>query len=207
MKASELIEKATSLTNTKTMYLQGASGQRLTKSNQLRFAGSTFFNSARSKQIYASDENTRAFDVPGFAGYLFGEKIGNVGEALAKCIDISKDFSTIIPGEMVFAKDRVGLFIGNKKVITVNENGVVFVDLDGWASHGKLTSVDYAGPAPEVVEPEEKVEEETVDQEPEKVEDQVVSDEPVKEITHEESAQQRQERRVDFRHDRGRNRH
>lgn len=206
MKASELIEKATSLTNTKTMYLQGASGQRLTKANQLKFAGSTFFNSARSKQIYASDENTRAFDVPGFAGYLFGEKIGNVGEALSKCIDISKDFSTIVPGEMVFAKDRVGLFTGSKKVITVNENGVVFVDLDGWASHGKLASVDYAGPAIETIKLEKEVEVETIEAEPEKVEDPVVSEEPVKEIKHEES-EQRQERRVDFRHDRGRNRH
>ena len=203
MKASELIENANRVAESSTMYLQGCSGQRLTKTNQLRFAGSTIYNSTKSKKIYAADENTRAFDVIGLIKFLIKEEIVNVADAMNRCIDISKDFSTIIPGELVFLKDRIGVYVGGKKVVTANENGVSTVDIDGWASHGKLASVDYAGPTPEVVEPEEKVEEETNEQEPEEVSTPV---EPIKESNHEES-EQRQERHVEFRHDRGRNRH
>ena len=203
MKASELIENANRVAESSTMYLQGGSGQRLTKTNQLKFAGSTIYNSTKSKKIYAADENTRAFDVIGLIKFLIKEEVINVTDVMNRCIDISKDFSTIIPGELVFLKDRIGVYVGGKKVVTANENGVSAVDIDGWASHGKLASVDYAGPAPEVVEPEEKVEEETNEQEPEEVSTPV---EPIKETNHEES-EQRQERHVEFRHDRGRNRH
>jgi len=204
MKVNELIDKINNVLNSSTMYLQGASGQRLTKANQLKLAGSSYFNSTKAKLIYASDENTRAFDVIGFISFLLRDQFNNIGEVIGKCIDISKDFSVIIPGEAVFLKDRVGVFIGGGKVATANENGIVTVPLDGWISHGKFASVEYARPETEVVKPEEKVEE--------KPESEPVSDptpvEVEEEIKNEDSGESRQEeRRVEFRHDRGRNRH
>lgn len=74
------------------------------------------------------------------------------------CEDISKDFSTIVPGEVVYMPGHVGVYIGKGIVVECTaawENCVLLsecknVSIDTglkhkrtWTSHGKLPFVDY----------------------------------------------------------------
>lgn len=185
MNSSEFIAKAKDICDKKTMYIQTAFGAPLTKANKLRFASASSFNSQRSAKIFEASEDTLGFDEIGLISYISGVKFKDFGQIMSQCFDISKDFSTIVPGEIVFMKDRAGIFIGDDQVVTVSLNGVGTTTIDGWVSHGKLSYITYAEPTPEIVEA-------FVEAEP----DDVVT---VEEVT--ADAEPKQERRMDIRHD------
>lgn len=193
MNSSEFIAKAKDICDKKTMYVQTAFGAPLTKANKLRFASASSFNSQRSAKIFEASEDTLGFDEIGLISYVSGVKFKDFGQIMSQCIDISKDFSTIVPGEIVFMKDRAGIFIGDDQVITVSLNGVGITTIDGWISHGKLSYITYAEPTPEIVET-------FVEAEPDDIAEVLVE-----EIS--TDVEPKQERRMDIRHDNRRRGH
>ena len=185
MNSSEFIAKAKELCAKKTMYIQTALGAPLTKNNKLRLASATPFNSQRSKKIFDASEDTIAFDEIGLISYISGVKFKDYGQLMSQCVDISKDLSTVEPGEIVFMRDRAGIFIGDGKVVTVSLEGVGTTTIEGWVSHGKLAHVTYVDPEVEEVVAEEAV----------------VEAEPDDLASVEEEADVKPERNVDIRHD------
>lgn len=193
MNSSEFIAKAKDICDKKTMYIQTAFGAPLTKANKLRFASASSFNSQRSAKIFEASEDTLGFDEIGLVSYVSGVKFKDFGQIMSQCFDISKDFSTIVPGEIVFMKDRAGIFIGDDQVVTVSLNGVGITTIEGWISHGKLSYITYeAELTPEIVEA-------FVDAEPDDIAEVLVE-----EIS--TDVEPKQERRMDIRHDNRRRR-
>lgn len=144
MTSQELIAKSKKIADSKTMYIKKGKGQYLSDRNKLWLSGIDPFNAKNSKKIFDASEDTHAYDEFGFFSEISGFNCRNIGEIMALCDDISKDFTTIKPGELVFMGDRFGIFIGKKKVISVNCVGVGYTILDNsWVSHGKLNDVEY----------------------------------------------------------------
>lgn len=187
MNSSEFITKAKDICDKNTMYIQTAFGAPLTKANKLRFASASPFNSQRSAKIFEASEDTLGFDEIGLISYMSGVKFKDFGQLMSQCIDISKDFSTIVPGEIVFMKDRAGIFIGDDQVVTVSLNGVGTTTIDGWKSHGKLSYIIYEEPTPEIIET-------FIEAEPDDIAEVLVEEVTV-------DAEPKQERRMDVRHD------
>lgn len=192
MNSSEFIAKAKDICDKKTMYIQTAFGAPLTKANKLRFASASSFNSQRSAKIFEASEDTLGFDEIGLVSYVSGVKFKDFGQIMSQCFDISKDFSTIVPGEIVFMKDRAGIFIGDDQVVTVSLNGVGITTIDGWISHGKLSYITYAEPTPEIVEA-------FIEAEPDDIAEVLVEENSI-------DVEPKQERRMDIRHDNRRRR-
>jgi len=152
MKSSELVKKAKDLAAHKTIYVKGCEGRPMTDANKLRFSSNNMLNARRSQLIFSATNETIGIDEMHLLNYLVGTKFVNFTDMIAGCNDISKTFDNIEPGEVVFGNETVGIYVGNKKVVTVNINGVKEVPLNNWASHGKLVGVDYSfreeAPAP-----------------------------------------------------------
>lgn len=143
MTANNLIQRAKELASCKTMYVKGCPCLALNQRVKLKYTNDPF-NSKRAAKIFAATEDTIGVDEVTMFEYIFSEgKFGNIGDIMDHCHDISKDFKTIIPGEIVFMQDRVGVYIGDGKVITCSAAGVGETILDGWVSHGKMMFVDY----------------------------------------------------------------
>ena len=147
--SNDICNKARSIASEKTLYVKGGSGTKLTQQNKMWFSSNDTFNVKRTKLIFAASEDTRAFDEFGLLSAVSGYNCRTIGEVASLCDDISKDFSSILPGEVVFMKDRFGIFVGDGKVITVDPVGVGETILDGWVSHGKLPEVQYVEPVAE----------------------------------------------------------
>lgn len=143
MTSNDICNKAREIASHKNLYVRGGSGQKLTQANKLRFTGIDVFNNKRSKMIFDASDDTVAYDEYGFLAAISGYHCRNLGEVMNLCEDISKDFGSIIPGEIVFMKDRIGVFVGDNKVIACDTIGIGYTILDGWASHGKLPEIDY----------------------------------------------------------------
>lgn len=148
--SNDICGKAKYLASEKTLYVKGGTGNYLNQKNKLRFCSNDAFNIKRTNLISAASEDTRAWDEFGFLAAISGYNCRTIGEVVALCDDISKDFSTILPGEVVFLKDRFGIFVGNGKVIAADAIGIGETILDGWVSHGKLPEIQYIEPVPEV---------------------------------------------------------
>lgn len=147
--SNDICNKARSIAGEKTLYVKGGTGVPLNKQNKMRFSSNDAFNIKRTNLIFAASEDTRAFDEFGFLSCVSGYNCRTIGEVVALCDDISKDFSTILPGEVVFLKDRFGIFVGNGKVIAADAIGIGETILDGWVSHGKLPEIQYIEPVAE----------------------------------------------------------
>ena len=192
MRSIDICAKAKAIAASKNIYVRGGNGQKLTQANKLRFTGTDVFNNKRASIIFSADEDTVAYDEYGLLSAISGYNCRNLGEVMNLCEDVSKDFSTIIPGEIVFMKDRIGVFVGNGQVVTCSNVGVGYTIVDGWVSHGKLPDVEYV------------VKEETKDAERE-VERDVQSEEPSEVSTEEPAKQETPE--VETRRDTFRRRH
>ena len=147
--SNDICNKAKSIASEKTLYVKGGTGVPLNKQNKLRFCSNNAFNIKRTNIISAASEDTKAYDEFGLLSAVSGYNCRSIGEVAALCEDISKDFSTIAPGEVVFMKDRFGIFVGNGKVIAADTLGIGETILDGWVSHGKLSEVQYVEPVAE----------------------------------------------------------
>ena len=179
MTSNDICNNAKSIAKSKNLYVKGGSGQKLTQANKLRFTGIDLFNNKRSKIIFDASEDTVAYDEYGLLSKISGYNCRNLGEVMNLCEDIGKDFSNIIHGEIVFMKDRMGVFVGDGQVIACNNIGVGYTILDGWTSHGKLPDVEYTvkeeiedaeGEVDGDVQREETDTEEPIEQETPKVE-------------------------------------
>lgn len=147
--SNDICNKARSIASEKTLYVKGGTGVKLTPQNKLRFSSNDAFNIKRTKIISAASEDTKAYDEFGLLAAVSGYNCRTIGEVASLCDNISKDFSTIVPGEVVFLKDRFGIFVGNGKVIAADAIGIGETILDGWVSHGKLPEVQYVEPVAE----------------------------------------------------------
>ena len=147
--SNDICNKARSIAGEKTLYVKGGNGVKLNQKNKLRFCSNDAFNIKRTNIISAATEDTLAYDEFGFLAAISGYNCRTIGEVASLCDDISKDFSTILPGEVVFLKDRFGIFVGNGKVIAADAIGIGETILDGWVSHGKLPEVQYVEPVAE----------------------------------------------------------
>jgi hypothetical protein len=118
----------------------------MTQPNKLKMSSIDSFNAKKTEAIFAATEDTEGYDEFTFVKAVTGITISNFVDAMSQCTDISKDFSAIVPGELVFGSDRIGIYIGDYEIITIDPvKGVVKVDgANGFVSHGKLASVDYA---------------------------------------------------------------
>lgn len=147
MTQNDICQKAKSLAEKKTIYLKKCNGLKMTQPNKLKMSSIDPFNAKKTAAIFAATEDTEGYDEFTFIKAVTGIKLSifNFAEIMSQCSDISKDFSTIVPGELVFGLDRIGIYIGNYEIITIDPlKGVVKVDgANGFVSHGKLASVDY----------------------------------------------------------------
>ena len=143
MTSNDICEKAKQIAEVKNLYVRGGKGEKLNASNKMRFCSLDPFNAKRRSHIQSVAEDTVAYDEFGFFAAVSGYNCRVVGEIMALCEDISKDFSDILPGEVVFMQDRIGIYVGGNSVVAANPIGIGYTILDGWVSHGKIPDVEY----------------------------------------------------------------
>lgn len=171
--------------NFKTLYVLGCFGAPMTESNKERYTKNLDYNAkeTRKKLILAASEDTFGFDcVCLIKGLLWGwdgdlkHTYGGAGYAsngvpdigadqiIEKCKEVSKDFSEVEVGELLWMKGHVGIYIGDGLAVECTpawKNCVQVTAVhnmgkkDGyngrkWVKHGKLPYVAYtvADPMP-----------------------------------------------------------
>lgn len=180
MTAKELIEKVVAVSKAKTAYMWGTFGRPITdelierkrKQYQLRYT------SARVRKLKALvGKGYFGWDCIGLIkGILWGwdgkVKVPyaannvpdtNVSGMRQRCTHRSKDFSTIVPGCLLFTTGHVGIYIGGGLAIEATpkwEDGVQITAVTNigkkagynnrkWREHGRLPWIDYAEIKPE----------------------------------------------------------
>lgn len=162
----------------KTMYVMGCFGAPMTAANKKRYTKNHSYNkkAARTQKINAASEDTFGFDcVCLIKGLLWGwngdksKTYGGAGYAcngvpdigadqmIKVCKDVSTDFSNIIPGEAVWMKGHIGVYVGEGLAIectpkwddcvqtTAVHNIGTKAGYNGrkWTKHGKLPYIRY----------------------------------------------------------------
>lgn len=183
----EFVKKLNDIvSNYKTLYVMGCFGAPMNTKNQKRYSTNTAYNrrAERTKIIYAADDETFGFDcvclVKGVLWGWDGDKNRTYGGAtyasndvpdtstegmIAKCSDIGTKFdvATMVPGELVWQKGHVGIYIGDGHVIEcspafkncvqitrfVEENSDIPLR-NTWKKHGKLPWINYGDVEAEV---------------------------------------------------------
>lgn len=187
MKAADLVAKAQSIAkNHPTLYVMGAFGAPASDRSRARYTAPTAheynLRPANKEKILAAPDGTFFFDCVGLIkGILWGWN-GNVDAVyggavyqsngvedlsadgmIAKCSGVSTDFSRIEPGEAVWAKGHIGIYVGDGLAVECTPAWKDKVQITAvanigqksgyasrsWTKHGKLPWVDYAAaPAP-----------------------------------------------------------
>ena len=194
--AKELVEMAKKVAQDyKTLYVLGCFGAPMNSNNKTRYTNNQAYNkqTARTNKILAASADTFGFDcvclikgllwgwsgdtskVYGGAAYKANDvpDIGADGMINA-CSEVSTDFSNILPGEAVWIKGHIGIYVGDGLAVECTpswKDGVQFTAVHNigtksgyngrkWTKHGKLPYVTYTEETPEepVVEPEKKEE-------------------------------------------------
>lgn len=181
MKASEFINKLKDVANNyKTLYVMGCFGAPMTAANKKRWIeeGHHNYNNKddRAKMINAASSDTFGFDcvnlVKGILWGWSGDKTKTYGGAKYKangvpdtnadgmielCSDVTTNFSDVQPGEAVWCKGHIGVYIGdglavecspawkNKVQITAVKNIGTKSGYNArqWTKHGKLPYIEY----------------------------------------------------------------
>lgn len=179
MKASEFIAKLKDVEkNYKTLYVMGCFGAPLNTKNKTRYCKNHEYNMkpARVNMIQASSADTFGFDcvnlIKGVLWGWVGDTNRTYGGAtyntkgvpdvsadgmIARCTDVTTDFSDIEPGEAVWCKGHIGVYIGdglaieatpawkNKVQITAVRNIGTKSGYNArtWTKHGKLPYIEY----------------------------------------------------------------
>lgn len=156
MRAAQLVEKVKAAANSATSYKLGTFGNK-------------------------TSNGKRQWDCSGLLkgilwGYPSSGKYGsngvldqNADTIISKCSGVSTNFSNIVPGEIVWMKGHMGIYIGNGKVVEATpkwDNGVQVSTCANvssgsksrkWTKHGKSPHIDYgttvSTPAPEPSQP------------------------------------------------------
>lgn len=155
------------ISNQKTLYVMGCFGAPMSSANKIRYTNNHEYNRkiTRTTMIKTSSTDTFGFDCVGLIkGVLWGwngdtEKIYggaeyasngvpdiNADAMIAKCKDISTDFSSVDIGEAVWIPGHIGVYIGDGKVVECSpqwRNGVQITSKRQWAKHGKLPYIKY----------------------------------------------------------------
>ena len=176
MKASEFIEKLQDIVdNYKTLYVMGCFGAPLTGGNVSRYCTNHSYNKQAARTAMIKAAANKNPPVYGFdcvcliKGVLWGwcgdgasyasGGVPDIGAdtMITKCSGLSTDFSKIVPGEAVWLKGHIGVYIGGGKVIecspafkncvqvTACLNIGAISGLNGrrWTKHGKLPYITY----------------------------------------------------------------
>lgn len=181
MTAKELAEKAVNIAkNYKTLYVMGCFGSPLNATNKVRFCSNHAFNkkAARTAMIKAASEDTFGFDcvnlIKGILWGWNGDKSKTHGGAkyvtngvpdinadgmIARCKNVTTNFSNIEVGEAVWCSGHIGVYIGDglavectpawKNCVQITAVGNIGTksgyDTRRWTKHGKLPYVTYTG--------------------------------------------------------------
>lgn len=164
--------------NYKTIYAKGCFGWPMMQSNKDRAILAYAYNAKeeRAAIIQSATEDTFAFDcvcfikallwgwegnsahVYGGATYVSGgvpDK--NANQMIALCQEVSKDFSNIQAGEVVWKEGHIGIYIGNGLAVECTPKWAGGVQVTAvhniskqeaypgrkWTSHGKLPYISY----------------------------------------------------------------
>lgn len=179
MTNKELVKKLVDITkNYKTLYVMGCFGAPMNAKNKDRYSKNHSYNkqASRKAMIQNASEDTFGFDCVGLIkGILWGwcgdtsktyggasYKANSVPDTSAdgmikKCKNVTTDFSTIEPGEAVWLKGHIGIYIGDGLAVECtpswdNDVQITAVGNIGkksgynartWTKHGKLPYVEY----------------------------------------------------------------
>lgn len=182
MKASEFIEKLQDIVDHyKTLYVMGCFGAPMTGGNVSRYCTNHSYNKQAARTAMIKAAANKNPPVYGFdcvcliKGVLWGwcgdasKTYGGASYAsggvpdigadtmITKCSGLSTDFSRIVPGEAVWLKGHIGVYIGGGKVIecspafkncvqvTACLNIGAISGLNGrrWTKHGRLPYITY----------------------------------------------------------------
>lgn len=163
-------------TEYKTLYVMGCFGAPMTASNKERYCQNHSYNqqTVRQVMIKSATDSTFGFDCVclikailwgwnGNKGHVYGGAAYNTNgvpdinseQMIAKCKDVSTDFSKLQIGELLWMQGHVGIYIGSGKAVECTpawKNGVQITDVlnvksgtgHRWVKHGKLPYVTYA---------------------------------------------------------------
>lgn len=172
--ANELVNACLdAVNNHKTMYVLSCFGAPMNEKNKARYAKA---DPKRGAEILAASEDTFGFDCICFIkGLMWGwngdpshvyggaeyksNGIPDIGadQLIKQCVDVSEDFSDIVPGEYVWLPGHCGIYIGDGLAAEATfepESGVQLQAVlpigvkdgypaTGWVKHGKLPWVSY----------------------------------------------------------------
>jgi len=171
MKSSEFVKKLLEVLNYKTCYASGTFGQSATPGfiDQKARQYPKWYTLSRISMLKALPDDTKLFDCVGLIkGVMWGfpnmvYKSNGVPDVSDQgmwdmCNEKSEDFSNIKPGELLWMKGHVGVYIGegkgiecttswdNKVQITAvsNINAINGLHSRKWTGHGKLPFIDYS---------------------------------------------------------------
>ena len=177
MTNKELVSKLVDIANNyKTLYVMGCFGAPLNSSNKLRYSSNHSYNkkSARQAMIKSASADTFGFDCVNVIKAVLwgwnGDKTQRYGGAkyatngvpdinadgmIAKCLNVSSDFSHIEVGEAVWMPEHIGIYIGEGLAVECTpswKNGVQITACNcnksgynrrNWVKHGKLPYITY----------------------------------------------------------------
>ena len=162
--------------NYKTLYVMGCFGAPMTESNKTRYCNNHSYNkqAARQKMINAASADTFGFDCVNLIKAILwgwkGDKTKTYGGAqyaingvpdinadgmIAKCLNVSTDFSKLEIGEAVWCPGHIGVYIGdglavectpawdNCVQVTACNRSVSGYRRRNWKKHGKLPYITY----------------------------------------------------------------
>ena len=172
--ANELVNACLdAVNNHKTMYVLSCFGAPMNEKNKERYAKA---DPDRAAQIRSASSDTFGFDCicfikglmwgwNGDASKVYGgaayksNGIPDVGtdQLIKQCIDVSEDFSTIVPGEYVWLPGHCGIYVGDGLAAEATFEPKSGVQLQavlpmgvkdgypatGWKRHGKLPWISY----------------------------------------------------------------
>lgn len=173
----EFVEKLKDVANNyKTLYVMGCFGSPMTKANKERYCNNHTYNmkETRTAMIQKASADTFGFDcvnlIKGILWGWVGDKTKTYGGAkykangvpdvsadgmIAKCTDLSTDFSDIEIGEAVWLPGHIGVYIGdglavectpsfkNKVQITACNCSKSGYSRRNWLKHGRIPYVEY----------------------------------------------------------------
>ena len=179
MICNDFVQKAKDIaTNHKSLYVMGCFGSPMTATNKTRFIDHHSYNKKadRARIIQSASEDTFGFDCVGLIkGILWGwsgskNKVyggaayasngvpdKDANQMINLCSGVSTNFSNIVPGEVVWMKDHIGIYIGGGLAVESTprwEDGVQITAVHNlgnkpgyngrvWTKHGKLPYVEY----------------------------------------------------------------
>lgn len=180
MTNTEFVKKLKEVaTKYKTLYVIGCFGAPMTESNKKRYINNGAHNNynvqaSRKKMIESATSDVFGFDcvclIKGLLWGWIGDKskiyggatyasngVPDIGadEIINRCTNISTDFSNLVPGELVWKKGHVGIYIGDGLVvectpawkncvqITACNRNITGYNRQNWTKHGKLPYITY----------------------------------------------------------------